>query len=396
MKLLRASSGETPSFLRKWSLLLGLIPSCLAINFSPVPSQNLDISPLGRVGIVGDFDAISLYSFQNQNENPFNTNGSQAVLTQLPNGAFAQLAAADAYITSLCSFVLKDGTLAGVIVGGNFTSLGGLDTQGIAMINPTNGSITPLPGLSGKVNALYCDQPSSTVYVGGDFRGGNSSNAIAWVGTTGWANLPFAGFNGPVKTISKEANGNIVFGGSFDGLGNASSPNKLDQQVINIQHANISAGSTTVTAGFNDPNNIVCKTGQDGAGNAWLLSDNEPGYWRADFLYGFRPTKLRVWNTHQDGRGTKTFRFTAAPINGIMNFTYTDPASKQNATCDARCPLSNDPSVTFQDFQFVNSIGMQGFQIDISEWYGAGGGLAGIELFEDGKAYHPSKMCQSS
>ena len=64
--------------------------------------------------------------------------------------------------------------------------------------------------------------------------------------------------------------------------------------------------------------------------------------------FGYRPTKLRLRNTHFQGRGTKTFRFVAQPIDGIMNFTYTDPATGQAAHCDATCPLSHDPSVEFQ------------------------------------------------
>ena len=92
---------------------------------------------------------------------------------------------------------------------------------------------------------------------------------------------------------------------------------------------------------------------------------------------------MRLWNTNQDGRGTKTFRFTALPLNGIMNFTYTDPATGNQANCDARCPLSNDPKVSFQDFTFVNVVGMSAFQIDVSDWYGSGAGLDGIELLQD-------------
>ena len=101
--------------------------------------------------------------------------------------------------------------------------------------------------------------------------------------------------------------------------------------------------------------------------------------------FGYEPTKLRIWNTHQDGRGTKTFRFTAMPIDGIMNFTYTDPATGQLASCDARCPLPANSTEGYLDFHFVNVIGMSGFQIDISDWYGNGGGLDGIELFQDGE-----------
>lgn len=64
--------------------------------------------------------------------------------------------------------------------------------------------------------------------------------------------------------------------------------------------------------------------------------------------FGYRPTKLRLRNTHLQGRGTKTFRFVAQPIDGIMNFTYVDPATGKTQACDATCPLSSDTSIPFQ------------------------------------------------
>lgn len=363
-----------------------LVQVSQAITFNPVPSANLDFKQLGRVGLAGDFNGISLYQFEGQNENGFDTNGSQSVLTRFPNGGFANLAAADAGIQAMCTFIMENGAMAGVVVGGNFTSLGGMESQGAALFNPNTSAITPLTGLSGQVSALLCDRESSTVYVGGSFKGANSTNAIAWVGTAGWTNLPFAGFNGPVTSISKASNGNIIFGGSFTALGNANStgPSLPDQQIINISGANLTSGSSTSTAGLSDPANIVCKTGGvDGPGNTWLLADNSPGFWKATFGFGFQPTKLRLYNTHLDGRGTKTWRYTAFPINGIMNFTYIDPATGRNASCSSECPLSSNSSVQFQDFHFVNVIGMNSFQIDISAFYGSGGGLNGIELFQD-------------
>lgn len=382
--LLGPTVAESTLIPQLW-LIATLLPFARGVNFDSVPAPNLDLSQLGRVALAGDFDAISLYTSRYQNENGFSTNGSQSLLSQTPTGAFANLAAADAYIQTMCLFVMKDGTSAGVVVGGNFTSLGGIEAQGVAIFDPNSTKITPLPGLSGQVSALLCDQDTNTVYVGGDFKGANSTNALAWIGMTGWSNLPFAGFNGPVTSIARAPDGNIIFGGSFDGLGNIVTLSRKDQQIINLSSANVTAGSTTLTAGFSDPSNIVCKTnGKDGPGNTWLLADDQPGFWRADMGFGYEPTKLRIWNTHQDGRGTKTFRFTAIPIEGIMNFTYTDPATGQLANCDARCPLSNNATEQYRDFHFVNVIGMSGFRIDISDWYGSGGGLDGVELFQDG------------
>ncbi|KAL8862849.1 MAG: hypothetical protein Q9178_000791 [Gyalolechia marmorata] len=368
-------------------LIYLLIPPTQGVAFDPVELPNLNLDQLGRVALTGDFDSISLYTYKQQTQSTFSTNGSQALITQLPNGDYTAAATADAYIKTMCPFVMQNGQLAGVVVGGNFTSLGGIEAQGVAMYDPNSSSITPLPGLLGKVSVVYCDQDTNTVYVGGDFKGADSTNAVAWVGMTGWANLPFAGFNGPVDSIAKAPNGNIIFGGTFTGLGNITSPQKKDQQIINLSSARISGGSTTEENGFNDPENIVCKTsGQDQPGSTWLLEDRTSGFWRADLNFGFEPTKLRLWNTHLNGRGTKTFRFTALPLNGIMNMTYIDPATGKKSPCDAdgaRCPLSDNISLPFQDFEFVNRVGMSAFQIDISDWYGDGAGLNGIELFQD-------------
>lgn len=352
-----------------------------AFDFERAASPNLDFSNLGKIGVAGDFSGISLYEYEEQNGRPPSRNGSESLLTTLPNGALASIVSTDASIRTMCTFKLSNGKVQGVVIGGNFTSLDGTESTAVALYNPETGEVTPLDGLEGEVSAVYCDEERDTVYVGGNFKGSDSTNAMAWVDGDGWTNLPFAGFNGPVEAIDKASNGHIIFGGSFTGLGNASSPSEPDGQSINLSTANITA--TNSASGKNgDPKSIVCSKNSDSG--TWLVQDDTPGFWDAEFGFGFEPTKLRLRNTHQDGRGTKTFRYTAFPINGIMNLTYIDPDTGNNNTCTSECPLSNDPSVEYQDFHFVNSVGMNRFQLAISEWYGAGAGLAGIELFQDG------------
>ncbi|KAF5023865.1 hypothetical protein F66182_4069 [Fusarium sp. NRRL 66182] len=345
-----------------------------AITFNSVPSPNLDFSNLGRIGIIGDYDGISLYEYEGQNERTRNSNGSESLLAQIPNGAFASIVSTDASIRAMCSFQLSNGDMQGVVIGGNFTSLDGTQSKAVALFNPNTTEITPLDGLEGEVNALYCDQERDTVYVGGNFKGANSTNAIAWVGTEGWTNLPFAGFNGPVKAITKASNGHIIFGGTFTGLGNSSAPSEATSQVINLSTANITDENGSSST---NPKDIICP---GNSSSPWLLQDNSHGYWEADFSFSFAPTLLRLRNTRQDGRGTKTFRFLAYPINGIMNLTYIDPESGSNVTCTSECPLRDDDG--YQDFTFVNRVGMNQFRIAISEWYGNGGGLESIELFQ--------------
>nr|POE49457.1 polarized growth protein rax2 [Quercus suber] len=351
-----------------------------AMTASTMPSPALDLSQLGRVALAGDFDSISLYDYAGQNEDVFSTNGSQSLLTRYPSGAFQAIAMTDGNIAAMCPFVQKDGTLAGVVVGGNFTSLGGVQAAAIALWNPDTNAITALPGLSGKVSALYCDATAGIVYVGGSFIGANSTNAMAW--TTGWTNLPFEGFNGPVSSISKNAAGNIVFGGQFVGLGNTTTPKARDGQVINLASGNITSFSTSSTAGFDNATNIICKTAaQDGPGNTWLLADNTPGYWQGEYSFGFIPTKIRLYNTNQDGRGTKTWYFEDLNSGGILNMSYVDTDGLAQS-CSSQCPLPQS-NTTSQDFHFSPTVGLSQFRIQIVEWYGSGGGLAGIELFQD-------------
>ena len=140
------TAADPNSAIRIWLLKANVFTVTQGVNFNPIPPPNLDLSQLGRVALTGDFDAISLYTYQGQNENGFSTNGSQSLITQLPNGNYAPSATADAYIKDMCPFVMDNGQLAGVIIGGNFTSLGGIEAQGVALYDPNSSKITPLPG----------------------------------------------------------------------------------------------------------------------------------------------------------------------------------------------------------------------------------------------------------
>lgn len=210
--LMGPAAGEKFPLLQLCLALASFSRVSQAITFNPVPSPNLDLLQLGRVGLAGDFDGISLYQFEGQSELGSSLNGAEAVLARSPDGGFASLAASDASIKAMCPFVLKDGSISGVVVAGNFTSLGGVESQGIALFNPNTSTVTSIPGLSGQVAALYCDKSSNTVYIGGRFKAANSTNAAALNSTHGLIDLPFLGFNGPVSSIIKSSTGNIIFG----------------------------------------------------------------------------------------------------------------------------------------------------------------------------------------
>ncbi|OQE40131.1 hypothetical protein PENCOP_c006G08505 [Penicillium coprophilum] len=363
-----------------WPSLLALLPTLNALSFESVSVPELDLTSLGRVSITGDFDGVSLYQYKEQTESI--PDGTQALLTPLPNGILTNLSSANAQITTMCPFTQKDGTFAGIFVGGNFTSLGGVHSPGAALFNPNTSKVVALPGLSGSVAAVTCDQDTNRVYVGGKFTYDNATNAVAWAPDDGWTDLPFNGLNGPVSSILKADNGHIIFGGSFDALGNKTSSSK-ERQILNLQNATVTSDADSSLDGYSDPRNIICSTnGEAAKGKTYLLHDYAPGFWRADLGFDFFPTKIRLYNTHLDGRGTKDFLLRALPDNGIMNLTYIDESGKK-ISCDSSCPLSSSTSESYREFTMVNPVGMRGLQIEILSWYGQGAGLNGIEVFQD-------------
>ncbi|KAH1284535.1 hypothetical protein KXV36_007065 [Aspergillus fumigatus] len=377
-----ATAGFSYALLLNFLTFFQAVPT-VGLSFTSVSEPHLDLSPLGRVAFTGDFDAVSIYSYTEQSKTASVHDAGQSILTPLPNGALTALASSDAHIRAMCAFTRKDGTYEGIFVGGNFTTIGGVETKGAALYKPDSNEVTALPGLSGSVSALLCDQETNSVYVGGYFKYENTSNAVAWIGGEGWKTLPFDGLNGPVESILKNDDGHVIFAGSFDGVGNSTS-SKKKEQIVNLQDATITSDAVSSRSGYSDPRNVICQTsGADGEGKTWLLADTSPGFWRADMGFQYRPTKLRLYNTHFEGRGTKTFLFRRLPDNGIMNFTYTDPDTGYDVHCDSTCPLSDRADEKYRDFEFVNVVGMSGFQIEISDWYGSGAGLNGIELFQE-------------
>ncbi|KAL9603041.1 MAG: hypothetical protein Q9219_001405 [cf. Caloplaca sp. 3 TL-2023] len=184
----------------------------------------------------------------------------------------------------------------------------------------------------------------------------------------------------------------------------------IPQEVlINLNSAEITAGGTTDLAGFDDPRNIINRTdGVDGAGKTWLLADNTAGYWQADLTREGTPSLLRLSNTKQDGRGTKAFTFSwfiaAVDDNppGLANLTYTDPQTGKAAFCAEQCPLAASSNKSYQDFLFVNNIKLNNIRLNVTQWYGAGGGLDGLLLAENplpietSSASSPSSASSSS
>jgi hypothetical protein len=212
----------------------------LTILFTLGLSQLIDqpvlgIGSLGRIGFTGKFDGIEVQQYPGQNV----VVNASSVFKQLPDGQFKIIVSANGALQALTSFILSDGTLAGLILAGNFTRIGGIDAVSIAFFNPGTYEITPLSGVNGTIQALLCIPATNAIYIGGNFEGANSTSALAWIGTTGWANLPFAGFNGAVNAIALSPSGNILFGGAFTHLGQTGTPNCTTPQQKNSSNCSI-------------------------------------------------------------------------------------------------------------------------------------------------------------
>ncbi|KAF9208091.1 hypothetical protein BGZ49_009786 [Haplosporangium sp. Z 27] len=280
-------------------------------------------------------------------------------------------------------------------------------------------------GLDGPVEALLCDSSTDQVYVVGKFRAplpgmvsdNNSSNSSSYQSQSSfgggiavwkrdinsknnqsqstvisqaagsWISLPFKGLDGVVTSVVKAADGTIYFGGQFDTTADGEMFNAPDTQLVNMDNVLI-----TTENGENplQDRSIICQSSALTRGN-WIMRDNMPGYWRAEFPLLITPTLFRLWNIDttkegSEGRGTKTFSIIAQPINQLLILSYIDPNThlKQYCTTCTLLPWSNSTTISqgYQDFMVVNPILLHDIQIDIKSWYGQGGGLGGIEIYQ--------------
>lgn len=128
-------------------------------------------------------------------------------------------------------------------------------------------------------------------------------------------------------------------------------------------------------------------TPESTTGSPWYLQDGVPGYWDANFINPVQPTVFRLANTHTD-RGTVSFNILALGLNEYYNLSYVDPATQQTVQCSTECILSND---TYQDFTVMDPMTSSGVRININSWYGQGGGLGFVQIFQSGKLCRYSK-----
>lgn len=243
------------------------------------------------------------------------------------------------------------------------------------------------------------------------------------------------------STNADDDSGSILFGGDFNTLGlsdllvhnitsnstrskNATNTSLITaEQMISLRHGTFTNVNGAVGE---DGSSIICSADQDtfsfvpAQGGQWLVE-------LADEMKPLTPTKARLYIPPGDD-GVKLFRIYSFPNNGIMNLSYIDPETNSIAFCDAWCPLSTLTSLgdavesniaksrdisnsstfvdpvdgtffqyydlstksktlgygsDFQEFAFVDEIGVDQVGVTVIDWYGSKAVLGGFELYSN-------------
>ncbi|RKP26877.1 cortical protein marker for cell polarity-domain-containing protein [Syncephalis pseudoplumigaleata] len=390
-------------------------------RYYPVPAGPLDIDRIGSLGLVGNFDGLSIRS--EPADTPLASVPSSSGAATLVRRAGANLeilgqTSPNGTIDAICIMPRSDdGALeAGVdvFVGGRFSTIGGVRANNIARYDPIERQFFSLArGLDGPVRSLLCDKRRQILYVGGRFRApvpartpdddpeadpfagwGQFGGGIAkWQGKQ-WRALPFKGVGhvAPaaddrhgVNALALSADGrSVIVGGGFSGTADSPAYLAPNSQPINLGAALVSAGATSTRGGQDSPQNIVCTA--DGRApsdeHAWLMQDNAPGYWRAQLPMPATVSLLKIKNAQAADRGVKTFSVTSLPDNGLLTLSYFDAELGRTLVCRERCPLQKSAQYQYFHVAAENQREGRGINLNVIEWYGSGGGLSSIELFQ--------------
>ncbi|RKP06790.1 cortical protein marker for cell polarity-domain-containing protein [Thamnocephalis sphaerospora] len=399
------------------AIILG-VGSCSMVA-AQRPLSPVAVDPLGLVGVVGRFDGVSVRAEPAGVALPdlVQTRNQPAAASLLRRvGASLETVAqtsANGTIDAVCVMPRSGeaGAEVDVFVAGRFASLGSLTAaNNIARYDPQTREIFPLArGLDGPVRALLCDSRRKILYVGGQFRAPVPAELpdknpdvdpyTAWAHFGGglakwqndqWAALPFKGVGGPSNTSAVNAltlgsNGTVVIvGGSFTGTADSSAFLPPNSQPVNLDSAIVSAGATSTQASHGDPRNIICNNGRiPTSERQWLTQDNAPGYWRAQFAMPATVSLIRIKNSGINDRGVKTFSVNSLPANNLITLSYFDPVAGTTVTCSDRCPLRQGGE-HYQYFSVAagDQAEERGINLNVIEWYGQGGGLASVDVFQ--------------
>ncbi|KAJ2851692.1 hypothetical protein IWW36_000837 [Coemansia brasiliensis] len=358
----------------------------------------------GSIGIVGAFNGVSSFS-PGSSGAALGLDSSSMSLLSLTENSATLLAAASAsgQVTAACT-IYESGSFKKVFMGGSISMMNTTTVGYVFGVDASGNVDSMLGGVNGPVNALYCDNDTQLVYVGGNFTStvnGLTSNVATMRSTStgslaiydadggAWRPLSFRGLDGPVFDFAKVSK-HVYAVGEFTSTVDNATHTALNEQPMDLSACTITGGNNAEIQGFSDPHNIICTQDRDSAGNTWLMRDKLPGYYRIDFPFKATPSLLRLMNTLYEGRGTKAIRVEAAPNNQALTMSYLDPETRVEMFCTQSCPLPQDNN--WHEFRFVDNAdilaNITGIIVNIVDWYGMGGGFNKIELYQRDASVH--------
>ena len=186
-------------------------PGALDASFNPQANDTVyavAVQPNGQILIGGAFTKVN--------------GGSQGGIVRLNSdglldSAFLALAGADNAVR--CLAVQTNGL---ILVGGDFSSINGMNWSRIARLNAdgtVDSTCSQLTGANARVHAIAAD--GEQILVGGDFTkvNGITHNGLARLNLNGSLDTPFnPSFNGSVYAVAVLGSGKILVGGDFTTL----------------------------------------------------------------------------------------------------------------------------------------------------------------------------------
>ncbi|KAH7108308.1 cortical protein marker for cell polarity-domain-containing protein [Auriculariales sp. MPI-PUGE-AT-0066] len=332
------------------SALLAVVVAAHSVD-AALPS--VDFDRMGKVGLAGAFAGLDLLSVDSS-QSPFAgvpLDPSTATLfSRSSDGALTRLGSTNAGGSIVAGCALDDT----FYFAGSFDSFQGTQAKSIASYSPSTGVFNALggsgAGVDGPVNALYCDDKSKQVWVGGSFKapttGGDYGGAVAIFSpkSNSWSAPAFGGLQGSAKSVfsitSNPASSSLYLTGSFI----ASFEGSGTQISVGGGILPVDAGPPSSNGDFSDIHKILCPTGDDGA----------------DHIRSFKfmsTSGIRLGQTFVDGRGTKLSGALSAkslPDNANLTLRYVDPTTGEEKTCSDECPLVSDKGVPYQDFLYAD------------------------------------------
>jgi len=394
---------------QSWYLTLLCFLSACNVILAAFPK--VDFDRMGMVGLAGSFAGFDLFENSSFSFDP----STSTLLSRTVDGTLSPIAATNSggRVTAGCA--IGDT----FFMGGSFSFIGNTATSNVASYTPSSGAFGSLVGgVDGEVDAMYCDQSGSNLWVGGAFHApvsasgsGTYKGSVAVYNAKGnsWAPPPFAGLAGAagrVQSITPNPSASsLYFAGSFltafqssvplpNGTNNPNVPfsigatpfsSSLVPIPLTTAGTQIEALPSNTRPEFANISNALCPAGADGPGNTWLAQDGSTAQITVRTFQFSTASGLRLGNSFVEGRGTTAFSVLTIPDNQPLTFNYVDPVTLRNQTCSTLCPLGTDSSVLYQDFLFDGvPLSLTGIQITLSEWRGAGPGLHILQLLSSG------------